>query len=155
MERIFLHFLREARANLDRVIVLPGFGLGAFMTPALLGDAKACFVRALNRAIEAEGHHFDKIIFADPNTNLTSSVSSISGVITTNKSCLDVAHFGAKKGLKIALFNPGDGSGIPGQFWLNGHIALEEMFGLFTTLLLAQHPHCNENVSRRERYVRA
>ncbi len=153
MERIFLHYFKEAKANKDKVAVLCGFGMGAFMTPALLPHAQKCFVEALRRATSAEGKHFDKIIFADPNKKLTPAISSIPNITVTNKSCLDIAHHGAQKGYKVALFNPGDGSGIPGQFWLNGHVALEEMFGLFTTLLVAQHPHCNPKVTDAKSYI--
>lgn len=153
MERIFLHYFEEAKFNKDNVVVLCGFGMGAFMTPELLPDGQKCFVEALRRATSAQGKHFEKIIFADPNKKLTPAISSIPNITVTNKSCLDIAHHGAKKGYKIALFNPGDGSGIPGQFWLKGHIALEEMFGLFTTLLVAQHPHCNPLVRDKNSYV--
>lgn len=153
MERIFLHYFEEARANKDNVVVLCGFGMGAFMTSDLLPDGQKCFVEALRRASSVHGKHFDKVIFADPNAKLTPLISKIPNMTVTNKSCLDVAHHGAKKGYKVALFNPGDGSGIPGQFWLQGHIALEEMFGLFTTLLVSQHPHCNPLVGRRSAYI--
>ena len=152
MERIFLHYFEEAKANRDNVVVLCGFGMGAFMTPDLLPDGQRCFVEALRKATEAQGKHFEKMIFADPNKKLTPFISTIPNMTITNKSCLDIAHHGAKKGYKVALFNPGDGSGIPGQFWLQGHIALEEMFGLFTTLLISQHPHCNPLVGNRSVY---
>lgn len=150
--RIFAHYFSEAKANGDRVVVLSGFGMGAFMTPELLPSARKCFVRALRGVTDAQRNSFDKIIFADPNKQLTASIKTIPHITVTNKSCLDVAHHGAKRGYKIALFNPGDGSGIPGQFWLDGHVALEEMFGLFTTLLLGQHPNCNPLVKDRTRY---
>ena len=155
MERIFLHYFKEAKANNDNVAILCGFGLGAFMTAEFLPDAQKCFVEALRRATDAEGKYFEKIIFADPNKKLTHAMSSIPNITMTNKSCLDIAHHGAKQGFKVALFNPGDGSGIPGQFWLKGHIALEEMFGLFTTLLIAQHPHCNPKVKDATSYFKS
>lgn len=153
MERIFLHYFEEAKANKDKVVVLCGFGMGAFMDAKLLPDGQKCFVEALRRATNRHERHFDKVIFADPNKGLTSLLSQIPNMIVTNKSCLDVAHHGAKKGFKVALFNPGDGSGIPGQFWLQGHIALEEMFGLFTTLLVSQHPHCNPLIKDTSKYI--
>ncbi|MDN3507087.1 MAG: hypothetical protein P0S96_07655 [Simkaniaceae bacterium] len=152
MERIFLHYFEEAKINGDKVVVLCGFGMGAFMTPSLLPEGQKCFVEALRRATNAKGKHFDNIIFADPNKNLTPAISSIPNITVTSKSCLDVVHHGAEQDYKMALFNPGDGSGIPGQFWLNGHIALEEMFGLFTTLLISQHPHCNPSVGSKSTY---
>jgi|GEM_PF-6563640 len=152
MERIFLHYFEEAKANKDNVVVLCGFGMGAFMTPELLPDGQKCFVEALRRASNVHAKHFDKVIFADPNKKLTPFLSKIPNMTVTNKSCFDIAHHGAKKGYKVALFNPGDGSGVPGQFWLQGHIALEEMFGLFTTLLVSQHPHCNPLVGNRSAY---
>lgn len=152
MERIFLHYFEEAKANKDNVVVLCGFGMGAFMAPELLPDGQKCFVEALRKATATHGKHFEKMIFADPNKKLTPFIKTIPNITVSNKSCLDIAHYGAKKGYKVALFNPGDGSGIPGQFWLKGHIALEEMFGLFTTLLVSQHPHCNPLVGNRSAY---
>lgn len=152
MERIFLHFYEEAIANGDDTPVLCGFGMGAFMHPSILPEGRRCFIEALKRATEKKGGHFKKIIFADPNASLTNFLAAIPKITVTNKSCLDIAHLGAEQGLRIALFNPGDGSGIPGQYWYKGHIALEEMFGFFTSLLFSQHPHCNSLISDQNRY---
>jgi hypothetical protein len=153
IKRILLHFFEEAVKNGDDTVVFGGFGLGAYMPKELSPVASSCFVEAVRSVMNEQGKKFKKVIFASPCTALTSPISRISNVIVSNKSCLDIAHIGAEQGFKIALLNPGDSSGIPGQFWLQGHIALEEMFALFTTLLLAQHPHCNPLVGNASVYT--
>jgi len=153
IERLLSHFFEEAENNADDTIVLCGFGLGAYMQKEFSDAATQCFAEALGNAMNERGNRFKKVIFADPNGQLSSRINKVPNIIVSNKSCLDIAHVGAEQGYKVALFNPGDESGIPGQFWFCGHVALEEMFGLFTTLLLSQHPDCNQSVKESWQYV--
>lgn len=61
-------------------------------------------------------------------------------LIISEKSMFDVAYVLAKNGIKSGILNPSDQeallSGNLGQFWYNGHIAVEELFVHYTTILL-------------------
>lgn len=157
IKRILYHFFKEAQNNGDDTLVLPSLTLETLVPQSLHNAAAEYFAEALKECIQKEAAHFKKIIYADSNPTVFRYVrkhlTSFEKVKVAQKNCLDVAHRGAKKGYRIAIFYPTDPGAIPGQFKPTGKITLSQMFGYYTTLLASQHPGCNPLVKKRERYV--
>lgn len=162
LKKIFYHVLSNMKQDGIEVPVLPGFGLGSFLPYELKDQGIAYFAEALTETLNEGAFTFKGFIFADPSKHLHPIIKHelkkykekpwATNFHITNKSCLDVAHFGATLGIKTGLLNAGDPSCVAGQFWQKGHIALEEMCGLFTTMVLSQtytmNPHLQNNISK-------
>ncbi len=141
LKEIFHHVLSNMQDDGIEVPVLPGFGLGAFLPDFLKPDGAKAFSEALNEVLDEGQFFFIALIFADPGKRIHPYVRAAcqdKNIYYTNKSCLDIAHLGATYDIKMGMLNPGDPACITGQFWQKGHIALEEMCALFTTLLFSQ-----------------
>lgn len=154
IKTLLKHFFLDCKRDGIKIPVLPGIGLGIFMPPPLKSIGTKYFANALAQVLEEMPENlFDAIIFASPDLQVSQiiadNVSNSGGhprFLVTRKGCLDVAQAGARSGIKMGVLNPGDPSGIPGQFWEEGDIALEEMIALFSTLILSQHPGANSGV---------
>ena len=66
--------------------------------------------------------------------------------LTNNHGMIGIVNHVTKKGIAAGFLNPSDvqavRQGFMGMFWFNGHIALEELLAVQTTLLL-QHVDVN------------
>ncbi len=152
------HFLLDCKKDGVRIPVLPGIGLGSFMPEHLKKEGCTYFAAALGAALaEFPPDSFEAVIFATPDPTVTAIMESEVPkefeegkehvkFVVSKKSCLDVAQTGARCGLKMGVLNPGDPSGMAGQFWEGGHIALEEMMALFSTMVLSQHSGANPDI---------
>lgn len=160
MEVLLDRYFQEARETGCDYVIIPGFGMGVFNSGSDKEKAYPLFATLLKKVISEHHEHFKGIIFADPNKMLFEPVqtefnkaSNFKDKLTaTDKSCIDVAILFSKHQSKAALLNPGDPSCIPGQFWESGHIALEEMIALTSTMILTQHPRFNPRVGLKGNY---
>lgn len=157
VKRILGNYLSECQKHGIKVPVISGFGLGAFMPGSVKSVAINQFAKALIDLLKEKDYGFEAVIFSTTDTRVTNAITNeaekfkgmpfFSKFTTSTKSCLDIAQDLASKGVKCSLLNPGDPSGIPGQFWEAGHIALEEMIALFSTLIISQFPGSNPTAS--------
>lgn len=150
--RILYHFFKEAQNNEDDTLVIPGFPLEPSVPESLHSAAVECFAIALKECIHKEGAHFKEIIYADPDLQAFQQLRSCKIKIKP-KNCLDIAHHGAKKGYRVAIFYPTGPRSIPGQCKPAGKITLSQMFGYYTTLLTSQHFGCNPLVKKSQTFV--
>ena len=154
MKGILHHFFLSCQRDGVKVPILPGFGLGVYIPPEWQTQAYRGFVGAMEELLlqNAKQYGFDAVVFADPNEKLQQDIQQMidnnrfSFFKVINGSCLDVAHQLGLKGVKTGLLSAGDTNGIPGKYWELGHIALEELFALCSTLIHAQHPSANPNI---------
>ena len=73
--------------------------------------------------------------------------------LTNNHGMIGIVNHLTKKGIAAGFLNPSDvqavRQGFMGMFWFNGHITLEELLAVQTTLLL-QHIDINPFAWRKQ-----
>ena len=73
--------------------------------------------------------------------------------LTNNHGMIGITNYLNKKGITTGFLNPSDvqavRQGAMGMFWFNGHIALEELLAVQTTLLL-HHVDINPSAWRKQ-----
>lgn len=153
LKSIFMHVLRNMQNDNVSIACLPGFGLGAFMPAHLRPQGFKMFSEALVEVLDEGRFTFEGIVFSDPAGSIAPQLTLEIGQHAdmpwketfqiTRKSLLDVASLSSSKGIKTGILNAGDPSCVAGQFWQGGHIALEEMYALFSTMVLSQTPTMN------------
>jgi ribosomal protein S20 len=163
MKALLKHYLSECRKDGIDIPVIPGIGMGAFLPHSMKDAGRQAFAEALCELLEEPDFNFKQVVFADPEEQLCKAVEEVAKnnkVPSTKlkilqKSGIDVVQKGTEKGYKMAFLNPGDSSCYPGENWEKGHFALEEMLGMDTLMVLAQHPGSCENVRDSSKYVAA
>lgn len=156
-KRILEHYLLRCRSDGVQVPILSGAGLDAFMPQHLQPEAAATAGEAIKELLTGDSfNQFTGIIFAafqeQTAQTFAEILKDIPKVNVVKGSSFWIAYEGAKQGLKMGMINPGDPSCIPGQFWEGGHIALEELVALFTTVIFSQHPHFNPLITDTAHY---
>jgi hypothetical protein len=131
--------------------VLSAIGLGAFLPFGERGfEMRQMSASALVKALQEPDldalNKFDRIILSIPcfdsdNANVFREPlgNGFTGYVISRKNMFDIAYALASKGCKAGILNPSDkealSSGNLGQFWYDGHVALEEAFMYQTTML--------------------
>jgi hypothetical protein len=156
-KRILEHYFTRCQRGGEQVPILSGAGLEAFMPPHLQADAFNAAAEAIEELLKSDKfNQFTGVVFAAFQDQMAQifeeKLKEVTKVKVVKGSSFWIAYEGAKKGLKMGMINPGDPSCIPGQFWEGGHIALEELIALFTTLILSQHPDFNPLIKDTAHY---
>jgi hypothetical protein len=156
-KKLMNHYLQECLADGVEMPIFTGFGLGAFIPDFCRAEAADAAAEAIKELLQQDNFKsFKACVFADIDdvicAKMEAKLGNMPNFKVIKKSALWVAFEAAKQKIKTGLINPGDPSCIAGQFWAKGHIALEEMLALFTTMLFAQHPHFNPLVQKISEY---
>ena len=155
--RIILWSFREAGVN---VPILCAIGCGAFAGNSVLQVPRHC-AEALDHVLRETTWGFDVVLVSVPGSNhdpfrdaLQRQPGAGAGgfrcpvIVTKSHGVLELAHeiTAAHPLLVCGVLNPSDvqavRQGFIGMFWNRGHVALEEILALRTTLLL-QHVSLN------------
>lgn len=156
LESLFLHYFQQCEALNVRVPVLSKIGQGSFLHETLRKEGEECFYEALGNALaKVKEGTFDAVILSSPGSTFDdSAIQKQSNVpyFSTNKGLLGVVKAGMEMSYRMGVLNPGDPSCIPGQNFRDGHIAMEELIALQSSLTLTQSPKFNSKVMRKNAY---
>lgn len=144
MKQILAHVFTNMQKDGIEFVGVPGFGQGAFVPDALRSQSIRFFTEALFEVLEEGSFAFQTVLVSDPSGAIT--FENRNNIQVTKKSLLDVCAAKSQEGIKTGMLNAGDPSCIAGQFWQGGHIALEELYALTTTMVLSQSPGLNPHL---------
>ena len=165
---ILAHVLACMQAEDVEFPVLCAIGCGAFK--GSFGDIPFCVAQAVAAVLLEGGFRFKAVVIClpgfsaeDDNFSIFSRVFEqhdkrlpVPVMLVEDRGMLTIANRLRVLGLKAGVLNPSDcdalhpDRGYIGMYWDNGHVALEEMMALTTTLLF-QHKGVNPGLFASDR----
>lgn len=159
MRQIVGHVFEKMKQDNVKQPIMSAIGCGAFKLPVDGGrDAPRAMAQAMYDCLANNDYGFEKVwisipVFDDPTNNETfiATFNQLMQekplkcpVAIANASMLSLAETITRNepNSKVGILNPSDAQAVRegkiAMYWNHGHIALEELLGLYTTMLLQQ-----------------